>query len=347
MKKSFSLILGLLVLFSGNLFAQNLASVDSRLLMVLHPKMGNYDYSAGRFFRSGFSPQRSKNLYKELNEAAKNADKELRPLLKKESSLIEQRADLLIERDQTINDLATKAASETYNIRGKYERVAEYEARFDEKIARIDEQINSLYQQIESVRDKAYAPVYLSKAESRERLIEVKREIKNLTKTVAQRYKIDTVVDNSFGFRPARKKNEKAYLFLQNDDFDVLSSSLFHNLTNYNPQMPPDAEKIGATMEHMLVGGAYAKLDNLRKVSQLRSYLVPVAAEYTPGSLFIIGGTDLTAYVAKEIFKNYRIPETLKKSYLQVIREFQNIESSSYREDPPRYPNEAYGGTYE
>jgi hypothetical protein len=100
-------------------------------------------------------------------------------------------------------------------------------------------------------------------------------------------------------------------------------------------------------MEHRLIGGAYAKLDNLRKVTQLRSYLVPVAAEYTPGSLFITGGTDLTAHVAQEIFKNYQIPESLKKSYLQVIRDFQNIESTSYREDPPRYPNEAYGGTYE
>ena len=302
--------------------AQGWASVDSRLLMVLHPSMSNFDYSAGRFFRQNFSPARNEQLFIELNKAAEETGKKMSGLMRKES-----------------------AASETYNIRGKYERVAEYEKRYEEKLTALDRELSDLYQSIDTVRDEAYAPIYLNRAETTSRLIEIKRDIKNMTQQIATQHGISVVFDSSYGLRPVKKEGSQASLFVQPDDFDVLSSSLFHDLLNFKVETPPDAAQIGATTDHMLVGGAYAKLDNLRKIAQLRQYLLPFASEFTPGSIFMVGGNDITAHVAQKIFEQYKVPETLKASYLMVIRDFLNLENSQYMESPPRYPNEAHGGT--
>lgn len=332
------------ILLAGVAQAQNWATVDSRLLIVLHPYMGNFDYSSGRFFRKNFSTERNKTLYEEINKAAKETEKKMVALVRKESGLIEKRANLLFERDQTINDLASKAASETYNIRGKYERVAEYERRFDKRLNELDRQLESLYQEMESVKDQAYAPIYLTGAETTARLIEIKRDIKSHEQTVANQYKISTVLDTSFGMQSLMVKNRNARLYLQPDNFDVLSSSLFHDLTNVSVETPPDAASIGATQEHMLLGASYAKLDVLKKIAQLKSYLIPVASEFSPGSIFLLGGNDITAHVAQKIFAQYRVPETLKASYLKIISDFENLENSQYQEIPPRYPDEAHGG---
>lgn len=325
--------------------AQGWASVDSRLLMVLHPSMSNFDYSAGRFFRQNFSPARNEQLFIELNKAAEETGKKMSGLMRKESALLEKRANLLTERNETLADLAEKAASETYSIRGKYERVAEYEKRYEEKLTALDRELSDLYQSIDTVRDEAYAPIYLNRAETTSRLIEIKRDIKNMTQQIATQHGISVVFDSSYGLRPVKKEGSQASLFVQPDDFDVLSSSLFHDLLNFKVETPPDAAQIGATTDHMLVGGAYAKLDNLRKIAQLRQYLLPFASEFTPGSIFMVGGNDITAHVAQKIFEQYKVPETLKASYLMVIRDFLNLENSQYMESPPRYPNEAHGGT--
>ncbi|MDN5280527.1 MAG: hypothetical protein PWR01_4492, partial [Clostridiales bacterium] len=229
----------------------------------------------------------------------------------------------------------------------KYERVAEYERRFEEKLAQLDQQLQNLYLEMEAVRDAAYAPVYLSRIETGNKLIEIKRDIKSMIQKVAAQYKISVVLDSSFAMKTTRQKNPQASLYLQNDDFDVLSSSLFHDLTNIDYDMPPDAKQIGATPEHMMLGGAYAKLDTLRKVAQLRSYLLPAASEFSPGAIFVMGNVDLTPHVAKEIFDKYQLPETIKTSYVKVINDFLNLENSRYVEDPPRYPNEVHGGTHE
>lgn len=340
-------IFALLAASSAPSQAQGWASVDTRLLMVLHPQMGNFDYSVGRFFRQAWSAARNDQLYQELNKAAENTGQKMASLMRKEAALIEKRANLLLERDETINELAEKAASETYNIRGKYERVAEYEKRYAEKLTALDRELSDLYLSIEVVRDESYAPIYLSRIETTNRLTEVKRDIKTLTQQVATQYGFAVVFDSSFGLRPAKQEGKSSSLYVQNDDFDVLSSSLFHDLINFNMDTPPDAAKIGATAEHMMVGSTYAKLDNLRKVMQLRSYLLPFAAEFTPGAIFMVGGNDITAYVAQRLFEQYKVPETLKASYLMVVKEFLNIENSQYQEKPPRYPDEVYGGSHE
>ncbi|MBU1108028.1 MAG: hypothetical protein KKB51_15250 [Candidatus Riflebacteria bacterium] len=327
--------------------AQGWASVDTRLLMVLHPQMGNFDYSAARFFRQAFSPDRNEQLFQELNKATKEADKKLSIFRRKESAMLEKRADLLLERDETINDLSEKAASEAYNIRGKYERVAEYEKRYEEKLAALDRELKDLYLSIDAVKDEAYAPIYLTRQETTNRLSDIKRDVKNMTQQVAAQHGISVVFDSSFGLRPVKQEGKSANLYVQNDDFDVLSSSLFHDLLNFTVSPPPDAAQIGATTDHMLIGGAYAKLDTLRKITQLRSYLLPFAGEFTPGSIFLVGGNDITANVAQKIFEQYKIPETLKASYLMVIRDFLNVENSPYIESPPRYPDETHGGAHE
>ena len=154
----------LFTLISCFCYGQGWATIDARLLMILHPRMGNFDYSAGRFFRQSFSAQRNAKLYEALNKATMETERNMAVLIRKEQALIDKRADLLIERDTTINDLAEKAASSTYIMKGKYERVAEYEKRYEKKMQALDAELEALYVQMENTREQAYSPCLFNKA---------------------------------------------------------------------------------------------------------------------------------------------------------------------------------------
>ena len=329
-------------------WAQGWASVDTRLLMVLHPTMGNFDYSNGRFFRQSFTTGRAKDFHVKLDEARQVSEQQVAKWKSEEAKFVRAHGELSLSREQTMNDLLTKVASKTYNVRDKQKMVEEYHARFEQKFRELDQQLAHVRSKILEAQEIAYSPIYLTTPETMQKIGEIKREIKEYVAAVAKERGISVVLDSSLGARPDYDPRVRSVpVGLQDGNFDVVSSALFHDISTFEigPQPPiyrDDGGKVVAVplpQAHVAFGMSFGKADGLKKFLQLRQFLPSFAAQFTPGNLFIMGGNDLTAMVAKRIFDRYQIPDTMKNSYMVLIRNFLAIENSEYNEGPvPRYP---------
>lgn len=63
-----------LVFISNSLFAQGFATVDTRILLILHPSMVGFDYNNGAFFRNPNQIEISNKIRDELRKAQEKAD---------------------------------------------------------------------------------------------------------------------------------------------------------------------------------------------------------------------------------------------------------------------------------
>ena len=63
-----------LVFYSNTLFAQSIATVDTRILLILHPLMVGFDYNNGAFFRNPNQIEVSNKIRMELQKAQEKAD---------------------------------------------------------------------------------------------------------------------------------------------------------------------------------------------------------------------------------------------------------------------------------
>lgn len=78
--------------FSYNpLFAQNFATVDTRILLILHPQMVGYDYNNGAFYRNPNQIEVSNKIRIELQKAQKKADLENENITKQIKELESER----------------------------------------------------------------------------------------------------------------------------------------------------------------------------------------------------------------------------------------------------------------
>lgn len=62
------------IIYSNTLFAQGFATVDTRLLLILHPSMVGFDYNNGAFYRNSEQLEVSNKMMLELQKAQKEAD---------------------------------------------------------------------------------------------------------------------------------------------------------------------------------------------------------------------------------------------------------------------------------
>ena len=76
------------------------ATVDTRILLMLHPEMKGFDYNNGRFFRE----EGEKNIETtigELKAAHEKASKENTPLRERQTKLLQERFGLIQQRSRT------------------------------------------------------------------------------------------------------------------------------------------------------------------------------------------------------------------------------------------------------
>ncbi|MBQ3643839.1 MAG: hypothetical protein II961_04500 [Candidatus Riflebacteria bacterium] len=62
------------IFYSNALFAQGFATVDTRILLILHPLMAGFDYNNGAFFRNPNQIEISNKIRNELQKAQEKAD---------------------------------------------------------------------------------------------------------------------------------------------------------------------------------------------------------------------------------------------------------------------------------
>ncbi len=160
---------------------------------------------------------------------------------------------------------------------------------------------------------------------------QITEEIDKLIRKAAEESKIAVVIDNSFAMRTPKRKEKLKMIPATDEAPDVVSSSLFHSFNNLtiNPDVAanitgPDNSPLPP--EHLVVGRSIGMQSNLTQYLEFRNYLPEKVADFSHGRMIISGGTDLTPWVARQLFDSYKIPDAMKNSFMQALRNYLNFD---------------------
>ena len=351
------------------------ATVDTRILLMLHPQMSGFDYSNGRFFRN---PD-DKNIEKavaELKTAQETAAKQSAPLKEQQMKLMQQKFELNqqvtraegIPAPGDIEDFRREkalleASIEEVNRQKPANREAErlfsarkvdLQQRLDiingrlagtvdskaseatlkelhQKIAKLDADMKTVATQLTDIEEKSMSAMYLNSEETAKRLTTINDEINELIRKAADESKIAVVIDNSFAMRSPQRKEKLKMIPATDEAPDVVSSALFHSFNNLtiDPELAANLTRDDNTPlppEHLVVGRAIGMQSNLTQYLEFRNYLPEKVTGFSHGRMIISGGTDLTPWVARQLFDRYKIPDSVKNSFMQALRGYLDFE---------------------
>lgn len=355
------------------------ATVDTRVLLMLHPDMANFDYSNGRFFREGSLEKDINKVVAGLKKAREQAEKECEPLRARQKKLLQDRFALMQQKARALQVLAPgdierlerekvqlqtayrelerqrpsdRNAEKMFSARkadlenkltiiqshlidtGTDEQRKEKVNKLQEQIEEIDKNVASIAIQTGKIEDKAISAVYLTGEETEARLKKAKDEINSLIQQAAKESKVAVVMDTSFAMRSPKRKEKLKMIPAVDEAPDIVSAALFHSFAN----LTIDAElqknltgPEGAPLppEHLVVGRSLGMRSNLTQYLEFRNYLPENVADFSHGRLFLAGGTDLTPWVARQLFDRYKVPELVKNSFMQLIRNFLDVEKEA------------------
>jgi len=352
------------------------ATVDTRVLLMLHPDMAGFDYANGRFFRDKKLDKDINKVVADLKKAREQAEKESLPLRERQKKLMQDRFALMQQKARALQVLAPgdierlerskvelQAAQRELQRQRPTDRNSEkiYQARkvdlvrrlaaieehltgtgtedqrraqaekLQQQIAELDKSVAEIAVQIGKIEDKAISAVYLTGEETEARLLQVKDEINSLIQQAAKESKIAVVMDSSFAMRSRIRKDKLTMISAVDEAPDIVSASLFHTFANLtiDPYLEknltgPDGSPLPP--EHLTVGRSLGMRSNLKQYLEFRNYMPEKVADFSSGRPFLVGGTDLTPWVARKIFDRYKVPELIKNSFMQLIREYLDIE---------------------
>ena len=350
-------------------------TVDTRILLMLHPQMSGFDYNNGRFFRN---PE-EKNIEKavaELKTAQEAAAKESAPLKDQQRKLMQQKFELnqqltraegvpapgdiedfrrekaLLEasieevnRQKPANreaerlfsarkvDLQQRLEIINGRLAGSTDSLASESTLKDlhQKLAKINTDMQTVTTQLTDIEEKSMAAMYLNSDETAKRLTAITDEINDLIRKAADESKIAVVIDNSFAMRSPQRKEKLKMIPATDEAPDVVSSALFHSFNNLtiDPELAANLTRDDNTPlppEHLIVGRAIGMQSNLTQYLEFRNYLPEKIAGFSHGRMIISGGTDLTPWVARQLFDRYKIPDSVKNSFMQALRGYLDFE---------------------
>ncbi|HEY9071089.1 MAG TPA: hypothetical protein VIV61_12595 [Candidatus Ozemobacteraceae bacterium] len=311
------------------------ATVDVRLLLALHPSMASFDYSHDRFFRGNAPSGDTAALGQALQAAWDKAQPKLRDLGVRREKLNQTRFEILQRREETMRDLLEKGATKPGQVRDREKQIGEYEDRYTRAMAECEAQIARLDKEFEQAQEEAYAPVYLTKEETARQFDAIKREIESFISQTAQEARIGVVLDTSFGRGSLEKSPETITVPQYPEPSDTLASRLFHTFSNWAPPQVPETTVPGpngqpvSAREHVAFAASQNMIQTLERYLEFRPYLTKTAANFSSGNIFLGGGTDLTATVARKIFSRYRVPPEIQNSFQLLIQKYAQFEKSS------------------
>ena len=352
------------------------ATVDTRVLLMLHPDMANFDYSNGRFFRDKVLEKDINKVVADLKKAREQGEKESAPLRENQKKLLQSRFVLLQQLAKVMQVLTPgdveRLEREKSELQASYRELErqrpsdrnaekmfaarkadftnrlaivdgflsgaannesreEQSVQLQKKIEVVDKDLADLIVKIGKIEDKAISAVYLTSDETETRLTKVKDEISALIQQAAKESKIAVVMDSSFAMRSQKRKDKLSMIPAVDEAPDIVSSALFHSFVNLtiNPEMQASLtgpEGAPLPSEHLVVGRSLGMRSNLTQYLEFRNYLPEKVADISHGRLFLTGGTDLTPWVARQLFERYKVPEFVKNSFMQLIRNYLDIE---------------------
>jgi len=342
--KRMVVLLGMSVAFAGGVAhaAGNggCATVDTRLLLILHPRLANFDYTQGRLYRPDIAQRPREQIQNELAACWEKATAAAASIAKKRTRFLEQRSQILQRWDETMNSIYSHAASGTAPLRDHDRTMQEFDARFRAELASCEAALEAVDREIVAAQESALSPVYLSGQDTDREVAQAKNEISQLIAQTAQESKVSMVIDASFAVTAVCLDSSIACIPRQSGTFDTTTAALFHHFCNWEnipPGMIPmaDGTKVDAAA-HLAPQRMKNMIDMLQQQLEVRPYVPNGLARFSPGNLFLYGGQDLTAAVARKMFTQYRIPEELKNSYMLFIKDYADFEQERARlsQDP-------------
>jgi hypothetical protein len=353
------------------------ATVDTRVLLMLHPEMAGFDYANARFFRDDKLEKDINKVVADLKKAREQGEKDSAPLREQMKKLQQQRFILAQQKMRAIQQLAPgdverlerekielqtalrelerkrpndrdaeklfrakrtditrrlELIQDKLSASGDLEQRQQQAEKMTKQIAAIDKKNVELAEQIAVIEDKAVAKIYLTGEETSARLKKIKDEITGLIEQAAKESQIAVVMDNSFAMRAQVRKDRFTMIPAVDEAPDIVSSSLFHSFVNLtvDPELAehltgPNGEPL--PREHLTVGRSIGMRSNLKQYLEFRNYLPEKVADFSNGRPFLVGGTDLTPWVARKLFERYKVPEFIKNSFMQVLRDYLEIEN--------------------
>lgn len=309
------------------------ATVDTRLLMVLHPSMATYDFSHGRFYRPGVQNLKSEELQNKLAKVWEQVRPQLKALEAKRSRLLRSRSELLASREETINKMLARGATDTLMVRDHAKNVASFEIRYQSRLHQMEDDLQAVETEYARTSEQAWAPVYLNGVETDRQLAVIRNEIVAFVSDLAVKQGYVLVVDPTAAQDPVMSVGGLGVKVAQSEPVDVLGSELFKLFGQWNvPQgatVPgPDGRPIdlGQHLMPVLFGNM---TQNFRQYLEFRPFLPPVSGQLDPRKLTLSGEPDLTESVARGIFQRYQVAAPQQESLLSMIRAFQAREAMS------------------
>ena len=353
------------------------ATVDTRILLMLHPDMAGFDYSNGRFFRDKSLEKDINKVVSDLKKAREQGDKDSEPLRERQKKLAQERFALMqqkvraiqvlapgdierLERERVSLQTAHKELERQRPVDRNSEKILnaqradvmqrleiiqghltgqgsekqrlETAEKLTKQIAEIDKTLAELAQEILKIQDKAISAVYLTTEETATRLQKIKDEISGQIQQAARESKIAVVMDTSFAMRSRIRKDKLSMIPAVDEAPDIVSAALYHSFVNLT--VDPELAKTltgpeGSPLppEHLVVGRTQGMRSNLKQYLEFRNYMPEKVADFSTGRPFLVGGTDLTPWVARKIFERYKVPEFVKNSFMQLLRNYLAVEN--------------------
>lgn len=358
-------------LFANPVLAQGLATVDARLLLILHPKMADFDYSNGRFFKTKVKYDNLEDLSLQLSKAREQAEEEnaavaarikelesekfevTRALIREEQffapgdlkAMQKEKQDLetaVLELNRKKIETSDEADLQSVKLKDLKERIGNIEAALSnsanmeirhEVVAKLKSQIEAINvkialcaDEIRQNNEKAVSIIYFTTEETDEKVATIREELKKLMESTAKAKNLGIIIDNSYALQTKLNKTKNSMIPAVDENLDVVSASLFHSFVNYEMDSAleaildmPDTTETAA--QHLLAGRSDGLENNMKQYLQYREYLPDRLANFTNGNIFLSGGTDITLDCAQKLFADYKVPDSLKRKYLNVLTE--------------------------
>jgi hypothetical protein len=339
-------------------------TVDVRLLLIFHPDMAAYDYLNGRFIKAQATGKADADLQIEMNRLLEAKTPELEELKAVEAGYLNARSQVFLNREAVMQKILAPGLSETEQNQRHMQKakekpisvevikkldieklpqldqykaptledrthvVIELEEVTKKHLQAIDKKIAETRDKIGALHDAIYAPVFFTVAESEQKLKTIKSALLELVRQTAAEKNVTTVMDTSYATTPVQPQGK--HIPVHPDTPHLMASSIFHQLANWeNPAAAPGAfDGCGKPIpqSHIQAPREANCIEQLKRYQDYRHYLPQQVARLHLGSMFLIGGRNLTAEVAKKVFAKYAIPAGLQASYLEVIRSYEQTE---------------------
>ncbi len=291
-------------------------SIDYKMTLALHPLMANYDLVLGRHLRGEIAFHDTK-VMNEVNARINQLNAAAQPRIKS----LQKKFDLLAIERSKVGERMQAMVGQANAERGTFDQVQTNKAQKG-KIADLDRQMVEIQAQMQAAQDEVLDPIYLTRAQSKERINQALTEIDHLLANISAQRGGAIIIDRDF-VRPTPLQSQQINT-AATVGADPLSINLFQKVLTGDLvaripevyQKDPELQRYAAQMRAQMATG----FD--RNVATQMSKAPLYAAIPATGRLFLVGGeqADLTRQVITEIYRQHNVRTEVAQRILAAIK---------------------------